>query len=344
MTTQVRDVRFDLARSFACVGVVVLHTTGQFASSYGTIGECFASALHFMFRASVPLFFMASGYFQLTRYSGDARSYYYKRARRVWVPTLFWSACYVLLLTLDRIFRGESLELTALFRDWFYFGKPGAGYHLWFLYALFALDLLTPFVSRFISQSSRRLTFALSVLLYVIFGIITNYSLARGGRGASDLLVYALGVGYLSYFYWGYAFGRRFVARVTSRTLALASLVYVLSTLGMTLTSFTLGADYARNAFLPLCALQAFSVYTLALGAPLDNASRLRRCVERFAPLTFGVYLVHVAILPVLSRLFARVGIVESPTSAVALTLCALAAATVATLILRRVPYLRRLV
>lgn len=342
-TSSDRDERFDLIRSYACVGVVVLHATGQFATSPATLCELASSAFHFLFRASVPLFFMTSGYFQLSRFQGGVLSYYAKRARRVWLPTLFWSVLYVALFALDRGLKGNEIDFADLLRDWFYFGKPGAGYHLWFLYALIPLDLLTPFVARFVARVSSSTSLVLSALIYLAFAIVTTRSLLRGEGGASDLFIGVLGLAYLSYFYWGYAFGRRLKKNAGRATLWLAALGFVASVLGMTATAWRWGGDYARNAFLPLCALQALSVYALATSIPIKRFPRLTRCVAWFAPLTFGVYLIHVATFPIFSRLFARLGAGENFATSIALAACALATSVVATILLRRVPYLRKL-
>ncbi len=195
-----RDWRFDLVRVVACVLVIVAHTTGQFQSeAQPTFEGIVAVVAHCLAHASVPLFFMTAGYFALRnlRSSTEIGRFWRKRLRRIWIPTLFWSLVYLTLYFAMKSADGgwRAIDWSKLFRNWFWNGKPGAGYHLWFLYALIVLELIAPWHAIW----RRRRRRAADLTLLFIYIAIAVYTFKSGGD-RSAIFIGALAVGYLPWY------------------------------------------------------------------------------------------------------------------------------------------------
>ena len=180
-----RDWRFDLIRVCACFGIVVLHTTGRFQfeperSAIGALGV----VVNCLARPALPLFRR-------------------RRLKRVWLPTLFWSAVYLVLYLAERFASGRQVDAGRVLDDWLWNGKPGAGYHLWFLYALLALELVGPWIMLARKKAPRRVDAALFAL-WLAFCARTALSIAINGDDGRDAIFFGvLAVGSLPQDCWG---------------------------------------------------------------------------------------------------------------------------------------------
>ncbi|MBR7178516.1 MAG: acyltransferase [Oscillospiraceae bacterium] len=124
------DYRIDRLRLLACFGVVMLH------SSHGSgVGDL---ALNSLFRFSVPVFVIISGYFML---SGPVTGLP-KKMLHLFVRMVLCSGVYML-------YAGSIPENPILFL----LTEP---VHLWYLYATVGLYLLTPALLPFVRSASQQ--------------------------------------------------------------------------------------------------------------------------------------------------------------------------------------------
>lgn len=355
--TRTRDPRFDLLRVLACFGVLFLHATGAVARDPSLDGDVFCClVLHSLFRgAAMPVFFMTSGRFLLDRLAksdldkAEVQAFYAKRARRVWLPTLLWSLFYVVVAVLYRSLDGAPTSWRETCRDWLLFGKPGAGYHMWFLYVMFALDLAAPYLARATRRFSARALCFFAFLSLAVFAVVTTRSIMRGGSGQSEIIVWALAFGYAPYYVLGWLVSKLENANERRlRNVRRASLAaYLLSTAGLFWTTYAFGVDYARNEFLPLAVLQTLAAFAYFAARPIStNAfdSKFATLVERLAGLTFGVYLVHVAVMPIATRVLERAVCLSPASEAIAVAFITALASGLVVAVMKKLPYVKRLV
>ena len=342
-----RDWRFDLIRVYACFFVVVAHTTGQFqiAPDHTALGA-FGVAVHGVGHSAMPLFFLTAGYFAgLQIQSGaDVPKFWRKRLKRVWVPTAFWSAVYLVLYLAERGASGQSVSATRVLYDWLWQGKPGAGYHLWFLYVLFTLELVGPYVMLAHRQRARVVNAAL-LTLCLVFGVYTVASVAQGcGNGRGRLLFSVLALGYLPWYCWGAPVGDKMSRLPASARRRLGRVALFIAGLGLgatVATTYLVSSEYARSDFLPPCLLLAFGAWGYTLTRRDAVSPGIGRALRYLSELTFGIYILHIAALALLSRLAPRTE--ETVLGALALTVVAFLSSAVLTAILKKTPFLRRM-
>lgn len=136
-------------RIFATIAVVIIHASAPLLyspistnPSFWWWGNLYDGAV----RWCVPLFFMISGALLIGK-EETISEFYKKRVKKILIPFLFWSLFY---LAYQRITQDDSfftLFQKALDRPY---------YHLWFLYAILGLYLITPFLQLWMKHTPKR--------------------------------------------------------------------------------------------------------------------------------------------------------------------------------------------
>jgi len=284
--------KLDAARWLAALAVVLLHCAAVPVSDAGGYGSPAWVAANFYdsaVRWCVPVFVMISGALLLAPDKAEPlRRYYGRRAARICLPLLFWTAFYLAWSALLAHLDHGSLAP----RQWL--GKLAEGkpyYHLWYLYMIVGLYLFAPFVRDVYLRASPRRRLA---CVAGIFGVATLDTLYRQATGAGHGFFLTWFLPYLGYFVAGRMIfeGRLRVPRprtmLAGSVLATALGVHILST-----------ADalnlYFYEYFSLTVPFMSLAVFQIVLDSRLPRLTLL-------APLTFGVYLIHPVFLDIAQR------------------------------------------
>lgn len=145
------DSRIDRLRLLACFGVVLLHSsTGKGIDDL---------ALNALFRFSVPVFVLISGWFQLSTKISNKRLA--KKCGLLFSKLLLWSGLYLVLRWI-------------LWNQWpqdiltWLLTEPD---HLWYLYAIIGLNLMTPALYPFV-QNAKKSEFHYALGLCFVIGCL----------------------------------------------------------------------------------------------------------------------------------------------------------------------------
>jgi surface polysaccharide O-acyltransferase-like enzyme len=152
-----RNQGVDLLRLVSFVAIVIIHVTS--GGDFGAF-KVLPVELDICCRFAVPFFFIASGYFTSVQ---DAAQTAWRLFGRVLVPYLIWYFVYnassiAELMTTGRI----SIDTVSLLIT------GGAGFHLWFLPALFVGTMIVCFLMRF----GVAVAVAVSIALYACAVVI----------------------------------------------------------------------------------------------------------------------------------------------------------------------------
>lgn len=140
-----RQKSYDILRVFACLLIVCMHAPVPSEQANGL----FLSTLSYFTAPGIGLFFMLSGALLLPLKT-DTFTFLKKRISKVVFPTLFWTLFY---LGANVILRGETIDITKILSIPFSTqGNPV----LWFMYTLIGLYLLSPILSRWLTNSSKK--------------------------------------------------------------------------------------------------------------------------------------------------------------------------------------------
>ena len=285
----------DLIRNVSVLLVILEHVSAvpMFHRSLASSSWMVANLYNVISRACVPMFFMVSGALLLPRQESIS-DFYRKRFKRIAIPFVVWSVIYLLAggtVPLDTPLSAVKYIIRTLLE------RP-AEYHLWFMYDLFWLYLFTPVFRVFIAHAKREHVWYF-IAVWFIFGALQGEleSLA----GFEFIPDFGLLTGYLGYFILGSVLAQSSFSRHQT---ALAALMYLLAgtftVLATYQTSLTIGGldTYYQtliNWNIVLLSVAAF-ILLKSLGDKMaaSGRPRLKNWIQRLAPATFGIYLIHI--------------------------------------------------
>lgn len=331
----------DAGRMLAVAAVVVLHvsgsvvTQGEFGSSAWWAGNLYDAAT----RWSVPVFVMISGALLLDeRRSEGAGHFYRRRVARILVPLVFWTVVFVAWTAVrtrgagDEYDIGDAVEAVVS-------GKPY--FHLWYLYMLVGLYLVTPVVRVIVRGYSRRTLWLFTAAAFAL-------SAVDEFRGATynndDELFLTWFVPFLGYFVAGHL-----IATSNRRVGWLVpSLAVLVSAAATAAGCFLRGRAEDPQEGLYFYGYLSVTVIPMAIAVmwtlkSLTFGEQATRRLSRFAASALGVYLVHPLFLDTL-RMRVRLVDLQPWVSIPAAAALIFAASLLVVGALRSVPLLRRTV
>jgi len=278
----------DVARVAAAVAVVVVHAAAPLTFAFGGIPVWqwwIANLFSSFARWCVPVFIMISGALMLDSQREDKPQLFLsKRLWRLLIPLVFWSVAYALYY---HWVRGDELSLGFSLQRMI-FDQPYE--HLYFLFILVELTLITPWLKRFWWQlSGRQQNIFLASMLLMTF-------LWRPNRFVGTLFI-----PYVSYYLLGIWISTVSVSHRAGRwLLAIAGSALSLIALGTyLLVSHRIPNNdglYLYTYTQPLALIASVGVmlgFKSFFAHPRSLSMRWLRWVRFMAPLTFGIYLIH---------------------------------------------------
>jgi len=295
-----RSYWLDLIRVVSIFLVVMLHVAAGLLNKWGKIpfSEWMAGNVYdSLARISVPLLFMVSGSLLLKK-KEPSKEFFLKRASKLLIPFMVWSLIYLIWyckVDAKGTCSNETV-LRLLLLD-------GTYYHLWFLYTLTGLYLVTPLL-RLITTSGDKSILWYFVALWLFFqpgmSIVENIWHIQIG-------VYVpMATGYIGFFVLGYLFSE---ISLPPRGMPLLFIIWFLSTAitvaGTYLISLRQGEfsgifyDYLGINVI-LASVSAFILLKLLAMQKILQHPFITHWIYRIAARSFGIYLIHALVLGII--------------------------------------------
>ncbi|MCQ1059173.1 acyltransferase [Photobacterium sp. DNB23_23_1] len=277
-------------RVFSVFAVVLLHVASDFVSDIDIInpiygnrswwaGNIYASLTMWC----IPLFIMISGYFLLNKTESNA-VFFRKRVRKIFIPFVFWSLFYSLWVILKYFFKGDiSTAYFTVAKGWA-LGEPY--YHLWYLFMVPFLYLVTPILRVIISAVEKNellvfisISFALAMLSALSNVVLLYFDLsAKVSLFTNDFLSY-LGYYCLGGYIAKYAIKPKIIRCIIMFAVALFTTV--------------VGSYYITYIYFYSYLSVNVVVASVALFFIIKEYSNNDLKLNRFAELSLGIYLIH---------------------------------------------------
>jgi surface polysaccharide O-acyltransferase-like enzyme len=284
--------------------VLVLHVAASVRDQMHQMAHLnwlIAALMDALARAGVPLFVMISGALLLGK-EETIPVFYRKRFGRLWIPFLVWGLAYALYDQAQNAHTFQPWEaiLTVLQRPAFY--------HLWYLYMLVGLYLITPFI-RILMQHIHQGQLALLLKLWFVFSILLPHLYAQSliwldypfhfGFGLNGVDLY-LGYYLLGFYLHRYGLhGLRFSGHMT--IFAIVSLLMVAASYALYIKGNAYNPLYLLNES-PFVLVQAMVLFSAFKRKNEFSNDFMAHAIGQIATLSFGIYLVHPLIIDVLHR------------------------------------------
>ena len=298
-----RQTELDILRFLATLAVVMTHVCGGVVKelSVSTSAWVFLNSCRAAVTWDVPIFIMISGRFFLEENRNiTLQDIFGKYLKRLILAFVVWSAVYQAYYAIHSVAVGTaSLNIKGIVFEWI-----AGAYHLWYLYMLAGLYILTPFLRK-IAQDKKLTEYFL--ILFLVSQFVTNYAAAipKIGEIVSTILgktYFHFTLGYAGYFLLGYYLHRYGIPDKWEKPLyALGIALAVFSAVATTLHSQREGATNAwfSTYQMPNIIIESAALYTFFVKrvSKVRFSQRCRAFFARMTELGFGVYLVHALVI-----------------------------------------------
>ena len=316
--------------------MVLLHVCASVVNSgpAGHVGAWWtAHLIESATRWCVPVFVMVSGALLLSRPIDSPPEFYRRRAARRLVPLVVWTVVYLAL----RAYWARGIDMADLATS-VITGVPY--YHLWYLYMLLGLYLMTPFIHRFVASASTALRTWFVMIAFAIASLDDIGSHLSPGGAAVFLVMF---LPFVPYFVAGHLLRDMPASSPAATLLATAGgcAAGIAIVGGLMVPRWDHIAWEVMYSYLnPLVIVMSLCVFRFGISQPLKSQPAAA-WVQRLAPLTLGIYLIH----PLWLELLRRVGLYGSalhPAVGIpATTLVAFSLSAASTALLGSLPYVR---
>lgn len=281
----VRDPRFELIRVTMAFLVILDHTASGAFSLYapGTVLWGITYTLYTYAHWAVPLFVMISGKFLLSlRPNISLVEFYRIRTRKILIPLVFWTVVYAIW---KGYFLSNSHNTFELLKKAYI--EPTCG-SLWYLYMIIPLYFFAPFFSKLMSVCTLRERYIFMIGCFVMSLFLPTV-----------IPYFPLGfLGYWGFFFAGYIFSED----NRTKTITLITIILVCGTI-LTYGTTCISLRYFKIARNPFTIVGSIAFFMLMLRIKIPEKVFLSRrffkgfsisqIINRLAPLSFGIYLVH---------------------------------------------------
>lgn len=281
-----RNYGIDLLRILAMFMIVILHILGVGGVIYtiDSSSPIYITAwlLEFAAYCAVNCYALISGYVGL-----DSK-FKFSSILLLWIQVAFTT----IMITTGFYFLGAEVTLRSIIESC----TPVTSQLYWYFTAYVALYFLTPFLNLFIMNMSKKIANYFLLVLLILFSLVPTFwecdlFFIHYGYSVAWLIILYLVGGIIKKHYS--------TIRVKKRVLfcgyLLAVILTLLSKLGIEYltehTSFTLyGSNFLMNYNSPNIVCAGVSLLLLFANLKVD---KIVKPIAFFAPLTFGVYIIH---------------------------------------------------
>lgn len=349
-----RRLDIEVLRVLAMFGIVVGHCFaiyGVWNTSLTSLTEhaylVFKVVNPYLIYYALPIFVGISGYLTGSRQVYEHKCFSYKsfilgKTKRLYLPAVIFSALY-LFLTGGYTEMPSLSILRALFID-------GAG-HLWFLYMLYVVYLL----SYFVHKVCKRIGW--SCILLISFGVaLVSCFIALEASLLTALF-------YQCFFLWGYFIGEKQVSKKTRKIRSLPVVLEIVTAIAIYTIAFGGLAIFRQSNYVASWIEQCEVLYEfqhwafrfilggLAVGLSfrlLPLAISANKLIQSISEKSFAIYIVHQFVLigilsfprELLSDVYMGLGLFFS----VALSIVVLASSFVLAQLLKKIPVINQIV
>lgn len=308
-----RESNYELLRVVSALAVIILHVSNTYV--YPITGEAQINGIeehmlvnciyNTVFRFAIPCFIMLSGTFTLEHEKNQDFKYYYRKVfKTIGVPTIIVSALYVLYSFVGAalaIIKGQKpiilLELVKSILT----GEPH--YHLWYLYMMAGIFILTPIVVGLKKELGEQ-CFTKVALIFFPLAMLSLWT-------STHKLNWDLGLSfcYLGYYMLGYVLRKKFCTHKNNLHACLTIALGCIVLLGAAylryqqLLSIYLLDGWQYDFYSPYSPITAIASVLIFTGFTM---MKVKGVLDKLASITFEIYLFHAGIWSFVYRILPK--------------------------------------
>ncbi|WP_084783918.1 acyltransferase [Paenibacillus sp. FJAT-26967] len=310
-----RIIYIDILRIISILAVIILHITADLltrTNDFDTTSWWISNIFNSVARFAVPVFFMISGAMILRIEVTSYRQFYRKRVLPLVIPLVIWSLIYGLYN--QYVIRQSTMNAYEFLIDYAYKLVMDQNYiHLWFLYAIIAIYITVPLITRLVKACTEK-ELRYYLILWFVISILYRFVSDTIFRVTSEgiyvpIMNIPLFMGYLGYFILGYYL---FHYKVSLR---LKTVLYNIGIISFFLTPIATYFVSLYSGVLDEMFYGNYSITTFFMSAgiflyfqekePVINArinDKVKKLISSFSKASFSIYLVHLLVEILVSK------------------------------------------
>jgi len=290
-----RLLYIDWLRIYATIAVVVIHVSAGFVGEMDptNLSRWFSGNFYeTLARSSVPIFVMISGALLLqTKKKVTYLEFLKKRTSKVLIPLFAWSAIFYLYGVYTGQFPASITQPISLFL------QNGISSHLWFLYMIIGLYLITPLLLLMIQQATQQdLHYFLLLWIYASFGTKLIQFLLHINIPIELLFV----SNYVGYFILGYYLHTFDLSLKWRRILYIAAIISLFCTFSLTYLSTVHNGNvemFWYEYFSPTVGITSAGLFVFFRSFFQNKEQKLSFLFHQINRASLGIYILHYFLL-----------------------------------------------
>lgn len=302
-----RNICLDLVRIIATILVIMIHSSSFFVKTYrrNTYEFIIGNILDSLSHIAVPLFIMISGALLLDETNEIRLSYILNKIKNVIKLICIWSLIYVAIYEfMFPLLKGEEINIKRII-----YSLINGHYHMWYLYMVIGLYLITPFLRTICKKGNKSLILGYIIIAMVIYFLrqianILEFNM-NGLKYLNEFLdKFYLGFfeNYIPYYLLGWYivnFDFKKKDRIKVLLLGIGSMLTIIC-----YSILTLDYETAWMQFGILIFLASASVFLAINNLDLSKIMKLRSKIILVSNLTFGVYIIHPIFIDIFQMIY----------------------------------------
>ena len=279
-----RQIHWDYMRVLAALLVVLAHSCSPMVDLADTDWKRMLLVMGLTLGLSCNVIYvMLSGALLLNSQREESvGSFYIRRASKVIIPLIVY---YLLLLSLnDEVSFLPPRNLGSVWKR-ILTGAPDAGPHLWLIYTIVALYLITPFFRVMVQHLSNKMLLSLAILIMVCNVLTLYLPLAGVNFGISTFLA-----GWEGVFLLGYIMTRRETRRYDKKIIIAGVISFVIAVIVVFLNSSNM--NYVYNNAITLVLLSC-GIFALVLGNTKWFENKDNAMIRLCSRYSYAIILIH---------------------------------------------------
>jgi surface polysaccharide O-acyltransferase-like enzyme len=286
----------------------MIHTSAGFVTSYDITSTEFLWGNFFdgLSRIGVPLFVMVSGALMLDENRKiSMKKIITKNVKGLVILLALWSLFYDLVFqVISPLIMGEAINVKSFVLKFFY-----GHYHMWYLYMMIGLYLITPYLRCFVSYEKRNMVLffiGISLLVQLTSPVIKEFSSIWSPLTYISTFINKFQMqffcGYAVYYLTGW-----YIVHVGFDKKIIKYGIYTVGILSaiITILYVRLTGDY-NNAYSNMnifVFLYSIGVFCALVDLKISADQKKENIIETMSRLTFGVYILHPLLLVIFKKI-----------------------------------------
>ena len=292
-----RLIWIDVLKFLAIFGIIVIHVSSGFLSDEFLFSSIWYQAvcINSLFRFSIILFIMASGYLILRKQ--QPLSVIPKRIKRVLLLFIFWLIVYAIIKIIFKGASGSNVSDSLVYIANGFLNPTIVSIQFWYVYMILGLYVLSPILSKWIQNASIK-EIEYFICIWVIFSLLQFFNV---DSILIDYFKYFTGA--IGYFILGYYLAIKKSPFLHNRKngvvlFIVGSLITIVGTILLSYLSGTQSLFFIKlGEITPGACLQAIGLYIIVINTNFDKLSnRLRNIIEKISIDSYGIYLANVLV------------------------------------------------